>query len=107
MYGAEARTLHKCRSSRNQFGQVRLDAFAIQSSIAGIKQMLSWAAPVLFGPGTLWRTWGTRPVSNGFCWEIESCRVALFSVLELEEFAQAAGLGAAHWDLRLLAIIHA
>ena len=22
-------------------------------------------SPVLFGPGTLWRTWGTRPVPNG------------------------------------------
>jgi hypothetical protein len=29
------------------------------------------------------------------------------SVLELEEFAQAPGLGATHWDLSLLAIIHA
>jgi hypothetical protein len=29
------------------------------------------ASPVFFGPGTLWRTWGTRPVSIGFrgeCW---------------------------------------
>src|ERR1700744_5384253 len=26
----------------------------------------SWASPVLFGPRTLRRTWGTRPVPNGF-----------------------------------------
>jgi hypothetical protein len=24
-----------------------------------------WASPIFFGPGTLWRTWGTRPVPNG------------------------------------------
>jgi hypothetical protein len=24
-------------------------------------------SPVLFVPGTLWRTWGTRPVPKGFC----------------------------------------
>jgi hypothetical protein len=22
-----------------------------------------WAAPIVFGPRTLWRTWGTRPIS--------------------------------------------
>src|ERR1700677_3927999 len=30
-------------------------------------QKLWWASPVFFGPGTLWRTWGTCPVSNGLC----------------------------------------
>ena len=29
------------------------------------KAMVGFA--LLFGPGTLWRTWGTRPVSTGFC----------------------------------------
>jgi hypothetical protein len=34
----------------------------------------SWASPVLFGPGTLWRTWGTRPVLKGLCCQIGEAR---------------------------------
>ena len=31
--------------------------------------MRSWGcAPVVFGPGTLWRTWGTRPVPYDLAW---------------------------------------
>jgi hypothetical protein len=30
-------------------------------------------SPVVFGPGTLWRTWGTRPVPTRFCWESDYC----------------------------------
>jgi hypothetical protein len=29
-------------------------------------------APVVFGPGTLWRTWGTRPIPMGFCYDTDS-----------------------------------
>jgi hypothetical protein len=25
-----------------------------------------WASPIVFGPGTLWRTWGTRPIPSCF-----------------------------------------
>ena len=39
----------------------------------------SRASPVLFGPGTLWRTWGTRPVPSGFSWETEFCWVVAFT----------------------------
>jgi len=34
------------------------------------------ASPVLFGPRTLRRTWGTRPVPSGFCWETDSPRIS-------------------------------
>ena len=41
------------------------------NSANGIQQMRSWGlrpgrSPIVFGPGTLWRTWGTRPIPSDF-----------------------------------------
>jgi hypothetical protein len=30
--------------------------------VARVAESYGGASPVFFGPGTLWRTWGTRPV---------------------------------------------
>ena len=32
---------------------------------------------IIFGPRTLRRTWGTRPVPNGFCWGTDSAEINL------------------------------
>jgi hypothetical protein len=33
--------------------------------------------PIVFGLGTPWRTWGTRPVPIGFCCDIGSAEAQL------------------------------
>ena len=32
--------------------------------LLAIEQKQLWASPVFFGPGTPWRTWGTRPIPS-------------------------------------------
>jgi hypothetical protein len=34
---------------------------------------IRWAAPIVFGPRTLLRTWGTRPIPFGPCYDTDSC----------------------------------
>jgi hypothetical protein len=34
--------------------------------VVGTEKSVRWAAPVVFVPRTLWRTWGTRPIPVGF-----------------------------------------
>jgi hypothetical protein len=42
--------------------------------------MQSWGvAPIVFSPGTRWRTWGTRPVPIGFCQDSRRGRLAAVS----------------------------
>jgi hypothetical protein len=36
------------------------------------------AAPIIFGPCTLGRTWGTRPISSGVGYDTDSCATRLF-----------------------------
>ena len=51
---------------RNQ-RQAPLECLCHPSSICVIEQMRSWGLrPIVFGPGTLWRTWGTRPIPSEF-----------------------------------------
>ena len=45
-------------------GRIRCVSIAFSRLIS--KNLLR-ASPVFFGPGTLWRTWGTRPVPMGLC----------------------------------------
>jgi hypothetical protein len=35
------------------------------------RKNLWWASPVFFVPGTLGRTWGTRPIPIWLCWDTE------------------------------------
>ncbi len=39
---------------------------------SSFSKKLWWASPVLFGPRTLRRTWGTRPVPIGFCYDTKT-----------------------------------
>jgi hypothetical protein len=42
--------------------------FSFPAGFAGqYYKKLWWASPVVFVPGTLWRTWGTRPIPDAFC----------------------------------------
>jgi hypothetical protein len=36
--------------------------------------------PIVFGPGTPWRTWGTRPVPIGFCYDTPVAGLCLRSL---------------------------
>jgi hypothetical protein len=65
------------RCNRSRSGSIRLNAFAIRSTICGssvnaIVGASPRAKPVVFGPGTLWRTWGTRPIPSDFCYDTDS-----------------------------------
>jgi hypothetical protein len=57
--------------------QVAFGTFVCGASntFAVIQQMRSWGLrSIVFGPGTLVRTWGTRPVAIGFCYDTEPRR---------------------------------
>jgi hypothetical protein len=62
---------------------MRLNVFAIQSPICrSSKCNRGGVAPIVFSPGTRWRTWGTRPVPIGFCQDSRRGRLAAVSKID-------------------------
>ncbi len=60
------------------------------------------AAPIFFGPCTPWRTWGTRPISSGVCYDGRNLTDAGASCGE--EIAQAPGLISLRLDETILSL---
>jgi hypothetical protein len=75
-YGVFARTAH---SEDNPAGWASWQVICIRNGIFWSDDKSDrGAAPIIFGPCTLGRTWGTRPVSSGVGYDTGSCETRPF-----------------------------